>query len=463
MKSWVPFFAVLAMAGCVHFTPKPLSPEDTAGRFDQRSLGDASLQSYVRTTLHRDFEVWPPVEWDLESLTLAAFYFNPDLEVARSNYDSAAAGMTTAAQRPNPSLSVSPAYNATTAIPSPWLVTATLDVPLETAGKRGYRRAMAGHVAQSARFALATAAWDVRARLRQTLLELWAAERSGALLKAQLAAQQEIVGLLEAELKAGGIAPAAVSRERITAEQTRLLALDAQSRHLEARTRLATVIGVPAAALENIRISFTSFEEAPAPIPSAQIRRQALLNRSDILGALADYAAAESALQLEIARQYPDIHLNPGYEFDQGSDKWGVGLSLELPVLNRNRGPIAEAQARRKAAAAKFNALQARVIGELESALAGLRSAQQKLAATTEILSQSRSQEQVTNEKAKAGEVGRQALAAARLETLTIELSELDARLKAQQAAAALENAMQVPIELVASVPSVPKPTNTPP
>jgi outer membrane protein TolC len=35
-----------------------------------------------------------------------------------------------------------------------------------------------------------------------------------------------------------------------------------------------------------------------------------------VLAALADYAASEAALRLEIAKQYPDIHLNPGYQLD---------------------------------------------------------------------------------------------------------------------------------------------------
>lgn len=60
------------------------------------------------------------------------------------------------------------------------------------------------------------------------------------------------------------------------------------------------------------------------------MRRQAVLNRADILAALAEYAA----------RQYPDAHLNPGYEFDQGDNKWILGLSLELPLRTPNGGLV---------------------------------------------------------------------------------------------------------------------------
>ena len=93
-------------------------------------------------------------------------------------------------------------------------------------------------------------------------------------------------------------------------------------------------------------------------------------NRPDILASLSEYAAAQSAVQLEIAKQYPDVHLGPGYEYDQGQNKWALGLSVELPVRNRNQGPIAEAQAKREEAAARFIDLQARVIAEIDRALA---------------------------------------------------------------------------------------------
>ena len=80
------------------------------------------------------------------------------------------------------------------------------------------------------------------------------------------------------------------------------------------------------------------------------------------MGALADFAASQATLRLEIAKQYPDVRLSPGYQYDQGDNKWSLGLSVDLPVLNRNQGPIAEAKARRSEAAARFNAVQAKAL-----------------------------------------------------------------------------------------------------
>lgn len=80
-----------------------------------------------------------------------------------------------------------------------------------------------------------------------------------------------------------------------------------------------------------------------------------MLNRLDLRRALADYAASEAALQLELAKQYPNVHLGPGYVFEEGDNKFQIGVSVALPVLNRNEGPIAEVRARREEAGAKFS------------------------------------------------------------------------------------------------------------
>ena len=129
--------------------------------------------------------------------------------------------------------------------------------------------------------------------------------------------------------------------------------------------------GIPVRALDGIHVELdlNRGPESVKELTTAEIRRTALTSRADLLEALAEYAASQAALQLEIAKQYPDIHLQPGYEFDQGDSKWGIGASVELPVLSRNQGPIAEAKAKREESAARFIALQAKVLAEIDRAI----------------------------------------------------------------------------------------------
>src|SRR5206468_6717230 len=108
-------------------------------------------------------------------------------------------------------------------------------------------------------------------------------------------------------------------------------------------------------------------------------RRESLHARSDILAALAKYHAAQSALELEIAKQVPDFHLGPGYQYDQGPNKWTLAISFELPVFHRNEAAIAEALARRVEAAAQFTLVQSQAIAAIDAAVAAQTAAAAQL------------------------------------------------------------------------------------
>ena len=79
--------------------------------------------------------------------------------------------------------------------------------------------------------------------------------------------------------------------------------------------QLADALGLPLRALDGVKLSFAGLDQFPQELTAPEVRRQALLNGADVRGALAEYAASQSALQLEIAKQYPDVHLGPGYDW----------------------------------------------------------------------------------------------------------------------------------------------------
>jgi len=446
---------VLGLGGCVQYHDQPLSAENAAADFSARSLTDAGLRDYLAA--NGGAGEWPRSVWNFNTLTLAAFYYQPSLDLARAKRMVAAAGESTASERPNPALGISPGYNTTTSIPSPWIVATGLDIPIETAGKRGHRIARAMQLSEASRLNLAAVAWQVRSAVRRSLVNLDSAQATEALLQEQQRIQSENIQLLEHQLAAGAISAFELTQARIAADGTRLALHDAERQRAEARVQLAQAVGVPTPALEGVEISFDSLHLMPAEIPSTEARRQALLNRADLLGALAEYAASQSALQLEIARQYPDIHLSPGYEYDQGFNKWSLGLSVTLPVLNQNQAAIAEAQARRTEAAAKFNALQAGVLAEIDLAVAGYRAALQKQADADMMLTNLQSQEKTARARLEAGEISKSELAATQLQFSAGALARQDALTQAHQAKGRLEDALQSPAELLPSAEPSPR------
>src|SRR5881409_2703627 len=140
MNRWLSILPAALLAGCAPFESRPISPTETAARLDARRLDDLKLKEFLETNLGHPLEPWPLPSWDLETLTLAAFYFHPALDVARVQWRVAQAGVRTAGGLPNPTLGLTPGYDTSAANGlSPWIPFLNLDVPLETAGKRGHR------------------------------------------------------------------------------------------------------------------------------------------------------------------------------------------------------------------------------------------------------------------------------------------------------------------------------------
>jgi outer membrane protein, heavy metal efflux system len=443
-------FSLLSFVGCARFHSKPLSASANADALESRSLTNAEMKIILEKNLHRDFENWPVVEWDFEMLTLAAFYYHPSLEVAQAQWAVAQGGEKTAGQRPNPTLTVTPTYNFTTHVPSPWDPVGSIDIPIETAGKRKYRRAQAANLSEAARLNIAVTAWQVRSSVRSSLLDFAAAGQREAALEKQVVVQEEILRRQQQQATLGEIAPSESLPVRISVQKARLDLADAQRLRVEARARLAEAIGVPLRALNEVRFAgglpqnVRDIEE----LTSTELRRAALQTRPDILASLAEYAASQSTLQLEIAKQYPDVHLQPGYEFDQGDSKWSLGLTVELPVLNQNQGPIAEAKARREEAAAKFNALQAKVLAEIDSAIDVFRISETNSYTLSALAEAQAKRRDFISDQLKVGAADQLDLLSAQFEFATAELVQLEGRIKLQQAAAALEDAIQRPFAL---------------
>ena len=181
----------------------------------------------------------------------------------------------------------------------------------------------------------------------------------------------------------------------------------------------------------------------------------ALLGRTDILSALSDYAASQSELQLAVAKQYPDIHLSPGYSWNagsQGEHDWQIGVNMELPLFNTHKGPIAEASARREASAARFRALQAKVISEIEQAVASFRATETNVKALDGLAAAQQAQQRAVNSQFEAGAVDRLEVLTAQIELNSIQLTSLEAQLKLHQAFGALEDAVQRPLDIPASL-----------
>src|SRR5208282_4074032 len=84
VRCWMFLAPILVITGCATFHPQPVAPEKTAAAFDARLLNDVNLRAYLET--NRVTGDWPRDSWDLNALTLVAFYYQPALAEARAQW-----------------------------------------------------------------------------------------------------------------------------------------------------------------------------------------------------------------------------------------------------------------------------------------------------------------------------------------------------------------------------------------
>jgi outer membrane protein, heavy metal efflux system len=443
--------ALAAMCGCATYRPAPLEPAAAARRFESRSLSEPGLCAYLRENIGAKPASCPPQQWDLAVLTLAGFYFNPQIAVAQAQVEQADAATITAGARPNPTVGLGPEYS-THAIPSvvPWGLGAfNLDLRIETAGKRGYRIAQAERQADAAKLRVGQMAWAVRSHIRTALAAYLLDIRQGDLWRENINTLGQTTRLLRQRLEAGEASQPQVSLARSLLADAKVKAAQAAARVSITRNRLAAAVGVPVDALDGARLVWPGLDRPPShrDLSPAEVQRLALLNRIDLRVELARYAATDEALKLEIARQYPDINLVGGYAWDAGDNVFDLGPSIVLPVFNQNQGPIAEAQARRRELAAEFLATQSAIIGQARGALENYRGALAALDAAEQAAQLQNHRLHQAQQAFAVGEVDALALTQERLQYLAARQTRLAALSTAQNALGALEDVVQRPLD----------------
>jgi outer membrane protein, heavy metal efflux system len=254
---------------------------------------------------------------------------------------------------------------------------------------------------------------------------------------------------LAGEGSVGEITRLDVDLARIEGFKTQVATGAAEGQVADAKAALATAIGIPAAELAGAEFLWPDMDTPPAPesLPADQVQRHAVLNRLNIRRSLAQYAAAEAAVHSEIAKQYLNVNIGPGYTYEKRNSFFTVVFSTSLLVFNRNQGPIAEAKRRRKEAAAVFLQTQAQVIEGSERVLA-VYTAELKEVGEAQALDQlQETQPQIVQQAIGAGADYRLSLDGVQIQLSVLARARLDVLGRVQRALGDLEDAVQCPFD----------------
>jgi outer membrane protein TolC len=450
----------ITLPGCIHYTPRPLPPERVVSDFADRRLDDPRLHAALDAKLPARAGNWPRSSWDRADLVVAMLYFNDTVAEGRASLGVVTAGRRTARQRPNPTIAILTEYanegSQLTEFASQhggaplWLLGLTPDVPLDLGTRRAARIAVADLTAQQALYDFMEVVWKERAALRRALLDVLLTEQEVALLEKVGGDRQAQLEMARRRLQAGAVSHGDLDRlvADAVADEQRLH--DARRRLSAARSALAQTLGVPVAGLDSIALTWDGLEE-PHELDAQRIQRwreEALLSRADVYSAVVGYGIAEESLRLEVAKQYPQVHIGPAYTWDHGVHRLQFNLSLELPVLNQNQGPIGEAEARRELAGARLEGTVATAYQQIDEAIRQWHLALERVADARGPVYDTAQRIYAEIERGfEAGSNDRTELVAARVARTLAELQILDAVRTAQESLATLEDALRRPLE----------------
>jgi outer membrane protein, heavy metal efflux system len=424
-RPWI-MAGAFALSGCAHYEAAPLPPERSVEQFAARTLPEAR-------------------EWNRAELLSLALKQNPELAVAQAEIGAALAHEITAAEVPNPDVTLQSEYARHD--PHPWLYGISLNWLLRSSERRHLDTEIARLDTSNARLQLMDHAWSVRRSLATALCDWESTRRRAVLLERLGATQDHLIDLEQRRINAGEDAPT----ELILLQQSRLQ-IEQQTAELHSlanasQAAIAKALGVPARALDGVQFQWTDWGEPP-PVEDAQwrpLREQALLSRADLGVAIGEYAAAEAKLRLAIAHQYPQFTLSPGYYWDHGIAKFPFDVGFTLP-LNGNRGEIAEARAARELAGQKLLALQAEIYGEIDAAEREERIARQSADAAERRLASVQRQVQQADLALRLGAVDSQEQIGAQILAAQAELDVLQMRAQLQASRNNLEDVLHAPL-----------------
>ncbi|MFW5432654.1 MAG: TolC family protein [Methylophilaceae bacterium] len=445
----------LAILGCSTAQPaKPLDSSATTTKILSKDPNSAVFKHYLIKHGHIE-QGLPFTYWGLDELTLAALFFHTKLDVAKKQLTLANLGIATAGIKSKPSINADMAHsNQRNDDIKPWSYGLSVDIPIETASKREIRIEKAQKSAEAARMDVAEVAWQLRDQIAVDLIAYHQNKAETKLLEEALAIQAHIAKMLEKRVDAGITSKTELSHASLLALKTEHALNKKHAQFNLIKVKLAADVGLSPEKFESIRIKPLALVETLAhqaealnkPLASKALQTEALLNRIDIRRSIANYAAAEAEIKLQVAKQTPDITLSPGILFDFGDSVWSLGFSSLLNSLNKNTALIEEAKQLREIQGAQFEHLQAETIAQLNQAHVRYDSAKQTSQQAEVQHTQQLKQMQKMEKQFNAGLIGKVDLKKFTLNTIVAKQQVLASKFELLKVANQIENVMQKPI-----------------
>lgn len=305
----------------------------------------------------------------------AAFAQNPELAAAGREIGIAEGERRQAGLIPNPQLT----WEVEDTRRETRTTTVTLSQPLELGGKRGARIAVAGAGQTIAQLDLERQRNGLRADVVQAFHAALRAQTALELAQQSQALTERGLRVVQGRVTAGQSSPVEATRAQVQLAQAQAQVRRAASQRSVAYQALARLTGSPVARFD--RLLATDLSPGAAPAAEALLAR--VEQTAEWRLAAAQVERGEASLGSEKAQRIPDLTVSLGSQYSREDRERVnvVGLSMPLPLFDRNQGNVLVAARRADQARDLRNAVELRLRSETRSALSQWATAMQEVQA----------------------------------------------------------------------------------
>tara|TARA_R110001599_G_scaffold64023_3_gene178774 strand:- start:381328 stop:382677 length:1350 start_codon:yes stop_codon:yes gene_type:complete len=383
------------------------------------------------------------------TLTLAhalqlALRANPDLSASRHEAAAVNAEIDQAGLLPNPEVS--------------WLMedtqrdtrttTVQFSQPIELGDKRAARISAASRSSDLADATLLAKQVALRADVTRAFFELLSAQQQSHLADESLALAEQVTSIAARRVAAGKVSPVEESRAQIAQANIRIEAVRAKSTLLNARKQLAALWGSTAPLFSKVS---GQLETLPV-VPEWNVLKTHLSAAPLMMQARSEVERRQAIGKVEDSRRTPDLSVTLGVKRDEqmGRNQAVVGVSIPLPLFDRNQGNLLAALRRTDQARDELISTEIRLDGELAQSYQRFLNAQSEThALKDEILPNAQSAYQAATKGFTFGKFAFLDVLDAQRSLLQARTQYLQSLLAAHRAAADIEELLGQPLDAI--------------
>ncbi|MCZ6778084.1 MAG: TolC family protein [Acidobacteria bacterium] len=214
---------------------------------------------------------------------------------------------------------------------------------IELGGKRSARMAVASLELDVAGWDYEIARINLLSRVSRSFVDVLSAQRRTALAEEAVSLAERSAGVVSERVEAGKASPIEETKASVAVATARI-GLDRTRRRLEASRRtLSATWGTTSPRFQSV----VGDLNAIGPVPALDLLAQLLTRHPELALWATEVSLRQATVDLEEARRVPDLTVAGGYQrysLGEGADTFLVGISIPLPLFNRNRGRIEEAR-----------------------------------------------------------------------------------------------------------------------